>query len=79
MCTSLIENSAEEVIALEHNHRSFSSSCVLLMPNYINIQFAYRDMGIILPSFTIWSEVKKLMKAVSFLKISYRRVIALDF
>lgn len=62
---------------------------MLLMPNYIGIHtMTYIDMRIIWPNFTIWFEIKKLMKVVSFLKIivskreffvhSFRRVIALD-
>lgn len=43
---------------------------MLLMPNYIGIHtMAYIDMRIIWPNFTIWFEIKKLMKVVSFLKI----------
>lgn len=43
---------------------------MLLMPNYIGIHtMAYIDMRIIWPYFTIWFEIKKLMKVVSFLKI----------
>lgn len=43
---------------------------MLLMPNYIGIHtVAYIDMRIIWPNFTIWFEIKKLMKVVSFLKI----------
>lgn len=42
MCKSLIENSAEEVIALEHNHCSFSSFSLRVidaqLPGYIGIQ-----------------------------------------
>lgn len=43
---------------------------MLLMPNYIGIHtMTYIDMRIIWPNFTIWFEIKKLMKVVSFLKI----------